>query len=117
MAENRLRSGWQTTVEKVLCKAITTGNIVPFGLLVIAGIIAWKLPPADLKEVILTMVKSVWFCVGGWVLFVISLYGCKKLIAWRESAHQDEMKRMAEVKNEAVQAHFTLPLPTTSKNP
>ena len=118
MAENRLKSGWQTVAEKVLCKAITTGNILPFGLVVIAGIIAWRLPAADLKEIILTVVNSAWFCVGGWALFAISLYGCKKLIAWRESTHLNEVMRMAEVKNQAVQAHFALPLPTTTpKNP
>src|SRR5213595_2514596 len=111
MAENRVKSGWQDVVEKVLCKAITTGNIIPFGLLVIGGIIGLKLPPSDLKEVILNIVNSAWFSVAGWVLFVISLYGCKKLIAWRESTHQNEMKRIAEVKNQAVQAHFELPLP------
>jgi hypothetical protein len=36
---------------------------------------------------------------------------------WRESTHQNEMKRMAEVKNQAVAKHFELPLKTSSENP
>src|SRR5436190_14754848 len=32
MAENRLRSGWENVVEKVLCKAITTRKYYPVWL-------------------------------------------------------------------------------------
>jgi hypothetical protein len=114
LVENRHKNRWDVA-EKVLCKAITTGNIVPFGILAIGAIIAWRLNPLDLKEVILAVVNSAWFCVLGWLFFLISIYACKKLLTWRDSIHQKEMTRMAEVKNQAVQAHFELPLSTSAK--
>lgn len=117
MADNRPKSRWESVVEKVLCKAITTGNIIPFGLLVIGTIIAWRLPTADLKEVILVLVNKAWFRFGGWVLFAVSIYGCKRLLTWRDSIHRDQINRLTDVKNTAVQAHFELPLPPAPKKP
>ena len=95
-------------VERIGLKSLATGNFGWFVLLVVAASIVWKLDSADLKEVLLKVASQV-----GWIGYVIapvSIFISVKILNWRERFYQEEMRRVVEVRNKAVQAKFELQL-------
>jgi len=95
-------------VEKIGLKAIATGNFGWFILLVIAGGIVWKLQSSDLKEVLLRITTTLGWL--GYPVAGITILVSVRILRWREQFFNDEMRRMADVRNEAVQERLKLPL-------
>jgi heme exporter protein D len=96
------------TVEKVALKSLATGNFAWFVLLAIALGCIWKLGSKDLKEVLLTVLATYgWlgYGVGGITIFV-----CIRVLQWRERFYQQEMTRIAELRNQLMQGKLELPL-------
>ncbi len=114
-SDNRKHSAWPGVIRDIFIKAFATGHIWPLAVIILGGGLIYKLDSADLKEVLTGLVTSGWFCVLGWGLLIAVLFGCKSLLAWRESIHQREMDRVSETKNLAVQKHFELQLPSSKK--
>lgn len=95
-------------VEKIGLKAIATGNFGWFVLLLIAGGIVWKLQSADLKEVLLKVTTTLGWL--GYPVAGVTILVSVRILRWREQFYNDEMRRMAGVRNEAVQENLKLPL-------
>lgn len=95
-------------VEKIGLKAIATGNFGWFVLLLIAGGIVWKLQSADLKEVLLKVTTTLGWL--GYPVAGVTILVSVRILRWREQFYNDEMRRMADVRNEAVQENLKLPI-------
>ena len=95
-------------VEKIGLKAIATGNFGWFVLLLIAGGIVWKLQSADLKEVPLKVTTTLGWL--GYPVAGVTILVSVRILRWREQFYNDEMRRMANVRNEAVQENLKLPI-------
>lgn len=95
-------------LEKIALKAIATGNFGWFVLLIIAGGIVWKLQSADLKEVLLKITTTLGWL--GYPVAGVTILVSVRILRWREQFYNDEMGRMAGVRNEAVQEKLKLPL-------
>lgn len=95
-------------VEKIGLKAIATGNFGWFVLLLIAGGIVWKLQSADLKEVLLKVTTTLGWL--GYPVAGVTILVSVRILRWREQFYNDEMRRMANVRNEAVQENLKLPI-------
>src|SRR6266404_1142318 len=83
--------------EKIGLKALATGNFVWFVILVIGGGCIWKLKPEDLKEILLKV-----FATYGWLGYLVAAVAvlvCVKILRWREHIYQQEITRIAEVRN------------------
>lgn len=95
-------------VEKIGLKAIATGNFGWFVLLLIAGGIVWKLQSADLKEVLLKVTTTLGWL--GYPVAGVTILVSVRILRWREQFYNDEMRRMADIRNEAVQENLKLPI-------
>jgi hypothetical protein len=86
--------------------AFATGN----GGVCILGIIALALiralPTADIKEVLLALIRAPWFAILGWVLFIASIFVANWIFGLKEKIHSAEIDRMAEAKKQAQQPHY-----------
>ncbi|MGD0615652.1 MAG: hypothetical protein ABSA69_09460 [Verrucomicrobiota bacterium] len=97
-----------STVEKVALKSLATGNFAWFVLLAIALACLWKLDHADLKEVLLkVLVTYGWL---GYVVAAVTIFVCIRILRWRERFYQQEMGRIADVRNRLMQGKLELPL-------
>lgn len=107
------KTGWMTracaVVERIGLKAISSGNFGWFVLLVISSGIVFKLDSKDLKEVLLTVINK--YGWAGFAVGVVVIYVSRRVLIWREKIHENEVNRLVEVRNSAVQASLALPLP------
>lgn len=86
----------------------TTRATVPLGLMVVLVVIVRKLKPEDLKDLIHETIHATWFCVLGWILFVLSVVVGVVAFNWREKIFQRELDRIQEVKNRVVTGQLEL---------
>lgn len=95
-------------VEKIAIKSLTTGNFAWFVLLAIVLGIIWKLDTQDLKEVILkVLVTYGWL---GYPVAAITIFVSVRILRWRENFYQQEMARIAGVRNQLMQTKLELPI-------
>ena len=110
------RSGtWPDVAAYLGGKIIDSGYLVPFCVLAIVGLLVWRMDAKGVADVLSKLIDEAWFCAGGWILSIVTTVVSVKLLRWRERMHQGEIERMAEVKRVAIQKHFELELPTSSK--
>ncbi len=95
-------------IEKIAIKSITTGNFAWFVLLAISLACLWKLDSKDLKEVLLkVLVTYGWL---GYPVAGVTIYVAVRVLRWRERFYQQEMSRIAEVRNKLMQGRLELPI-------
>jgi hypothetical protein len=102
-----------TAFERIAPKAISTGNFGWFVLLVVTSGIVWKLHSQDLKEVLLKVTNTLGWL--GYPVAAITILVSMRILKWREQFYQSEMQRMAEARNQALQAKLELPLQSSSE--
>jgi hypothetical protein len=95
-------------VEKIALKSISTGNFGWFVLLAVCVFCAWKLNSQDLKEVLLKVLATYGWL--GYPVAGITIFISVRILRWREQFYQQEMSRMAEVRNTLMQEKLELPL-------
>ncbi len=102
---------WETSVaaiERIAIKSIATGNFAWFVLLAISPACLWKLDSKDLKEVVLKVLATYGWL--GYAVAAVVIYVAVKVLRWRERFYQQEMTRIADVRNKLMQTRLELPL-------
>lgn len=94
---NPLNSGFSKSMERVLIAAFTTRNTIPFGLLVIMGICAWRLDPRDLSLLISDLIHATWFIALGWMLFIVATIVALNMYRRLEATYEREIKRLMDI--------------------
>lgn len=97
-----------SAVENIAIKLITTGNFAWFVLLAISLACLWKLDSKDLKEVLLKAIVTY-----GWLgvpIAGVTIFASIRVLRWRERFYQQEMARMAEMRNKVMQPQLELPI-------
>jgi RNAse (barnase) inhibitor barstar len=89
----------------------TTRATVPLGLMVGLVIIAYRLDPRDLKDILLRAIDSAWLCALGWIMFALSIVFSVAAFRWRERIYQRELDRIQEVKNNVVKGQLEIKFP------
>ena len=87
---------------------MATGNFVWFSGLAIICLCVWKLSSSDLKEVLLKV-----FVTYGWTGYPVAgvtIFICVRILRWRERFYQQEMTRVAEMRNKLLQGKLELPI-------
>ena len=95
-------------VERIAIKSLTTGNFAWFVLLAICVFSIWKLDSQDLKEVLLKALATYGWL--GYPVAAITIFVSIKILRWRELFYQQEMTRIAGVRNQLIQERLELPL-------
>jgi len=94
--------------ERVALKSLATGNFVWFVVLVLGVVCLWRLSSQDLKDVLLkVLVTYGWL---GYVVASVTIFVSVRILRWRERFYQQEMTRIAEVRNRLMQGKLELPL-------
>jgi hypothetical protein len=99
--------------ERVAMKSLATGNFGWFTVLVIILGCIYKLSSAELKEVLTKLVATF-----GWLGYFVgsaTIWICVVILKWRERFYQEEIARMTEVRNQAMQAALALPLQSSQQ--
>jgi hypothetical protein len=95
-------------VERIAIKSLTTGNFAWFVLLAISIFAIWKLDSQDLKEVLLKVLATYGWL--GYPVAAITIFVSIRVLKWRENFYQQEMTRIAGVRNQLMQERLELPL-------
>lgn len=95
--------------------AFATGNggVCILGIIVLSLIKA--LPTADIKEVLLALIRAPWFAILGWALFITSVFVANWILGLKDKIHSAEIDRMAEAKKQAQQPHYKAELFSSEK--
>ena len=96
------------SIERVVIKFITSGNVSWLAVMILGAIALCRLDPAGLKEVFLAFQPGI--CSLGWALGLVAVIFAKYALQWKDQAHQQEIDRIAEVRNIAIQESLKLPL-------
>jgi hypothetical protein len=72
---------------------------------------------ADRKAVMIGILGWPFFGISGWILAFTTFLVCRYTHTVREGTHEVEMKRVATVKNEAVQAALPFELKSSEEPP
>jgi len=76
--------------------------------LVLGVVCLWRLSSQDLKDVLLkVLVTYGWL---GYVVASVTIFVSVRILRWRERFYQQEMTRIAEVRNRLMQGKLELPL-------
>ncbi len=101
--------------ERCIIAAFTTRNTVPFLLFLIIGVLCWRMPPEDIKDVLKLLIDSRQFAFLGWSLFGLTFTAAWGVIVASEKRHQREMDRIMRVKELALKGQLELPLSDSSQ--
>ena len=117
---NKKQSEWAKTLRYVIARVIDNGlgGLLIFGavLVAIVAVMARGMSSADRKEVMLAVLGWPFFAILGWLVAFGVVLICMYSHRSRERTHEIEMNRVAEVKNQAVQAALPFEL-TSSEEP
>jgi len=118
---NRKQSEWAKTARYVCARLIDNGlgRILIFGATIIGivAVMAHGMTSADRKTVMLAALGRPFFGFLGWILAFAIFFVCRYTHTEREKTHEGEMKRVATVKNEAVQAALSFELKSSEEPP
>lgn len=89
-------------------KSLATGNFAWFVLLVVSLCLIWKLNSQDLKEVALKVLATYGWL--GYPVAGITIFVSVGVLRWRENFYQQEIKRIAAVRDKLMQGRLELPL-------
>lgn len=103
---------WKT-FERVIIAMFTTRATVPLGLMVTIVYLVRKLDPKDLGNLLREVVNSNWFAILGWLLFIILMPVAVLAFNYREKIYQNELNRLQQVKDRAVQNQLEIKFPRT----
>jgi hypothetical protein len=103
--------GWADVVLNLGNLIIQRGLLIPAGTILIILLMVWKLNSKDLADVLTQIVGRVWLGVAGWVVALIVVYVSIRIYKAKDRAHREEIARIAEVKNFAIQKSLNLNLP------
>ncbi len=95
-------------VERIAIKSLVTGNFAWFVLLAISLFAISRLNSQDLKEVILKVLATYGWL--GYPVAAITIFVSTRILRWRENFYQQEMTRVAGVRNQLMQSKLELPL-------
>jgi hypothetical protein len=75
------------------------------------GLCVYRLDSADLRALLQVIVQRTWFAVGGWVMFVGTVFVSIRIVRWHTKICReriDELKKMKEISPQG-QLHLESP--------
>ncbi len=93
------KENWPSAFKAIGLSAVARGQLVQFGILIVAGIVAWQMKSEDVVSIIEIFTKSTIFNTLGWVLFVCTIVGMSVLLRGQRNMYLREIDRIAEERN------------------
>jgi phosphate/sulfate permease len=81
------------------------------------AVMAYGMTSPDRKEVMIAILSWPFFGILGWLLAFAIFFVCRYTHSLRDKTHTIEMNRIAEVKNQAVQAALPFELKSSESTP
>lgn len=117
---NVRRSDWPKVLQYICARLIDNGlgALVVLGLTTIGlvTVITYGMNSSDRKEILLAVLGRPGLAVLGWAIAFVEFFVFKYLFALRDRTHETELKRVAQVKNDAVQAKFPFELQSSEQS-
>jgi hypothetical protein len=113
LVKERLGIRLIAAVEKIGLKSLSTGNFIWFVALIICALGLWRLDSKDLKEVLLKVLVTY-----GWTGYVVAggtIFVSVRIMNWRERFYQQEIARISNARNVAIQQRLDLPLQSSQQ--
>ena len=118
---NRKQSEWAKTLRYMFARLIDNGlgGVLILGgtIVAVAAVMANGMTSADRKAVMIAILGWPFFGILGWILAFAIFLICRYTHTVRERTHENEMNRVATVKNEAVQAALPFELKSSEEPP
>lgn len=90
---------WPGAFKAIGLKAVEKGQLISFGLLVVAGILAFRLDSDGVVQILSLLLKSRLFVVLGWGLFIATGVGLTYLLKAQRTFYLSEIERLSEERN------------------
>ncbi len=118
---NRKQSEWAKTLRYMFARLIDNGlgGVLILGgtIVAVAAVMANGMTSSDRKAVMIAILGWPFFGILGWILAFAIFLICRYTHTVRERTHENEMNRVATVKNEAVQAALPFELKSSEEPP
>lgn len=86
---------WPSAFKAVALSAVARGQLVHFGILVVAGIIAWKMESRDVLAMVTLFAEHGFFSSLGWILFMGTAFGMTWLARSQRELYLTEIERIS----------------------
>ena len=106
---------WAGAVKAVGLRAVARGQLVSFGLLIIAGIAVWRIDGGTVEKLFQISVDSgiaLWF---GWLMFFVTFCAALVLITAQRNIYRNEIKRLASERT-ALQMKLSPAIQSSTSN-
>ena len=94
---------WPGAFKAIGVRAVSRGQLVSFGILIVAVILAWRVESSTLLEIFKLLISSEAALYSGWLLFVVTFFGSLILFSAQRKMYLAEIDRIARERTKLQQ--------------